>query len=325
MRAEDVVVVIPCLNEEAHLPGLIEQLLADGEASGATIVVADGGSTDRSRQIVADFAARTPRVRLMDNPKRLQSAGINLAAAEAGEDARWLVRIDAHAGYPATYVSDLVKTARAIDAGSVVVSMRAVGRSCFSTAAATAQNSRLGTGGSAHRHSSAGDWVDHGHHALFDLTDFRALGGYDEAFSHNEDAEYDTRLAARGRRVWLMGGAGIDYYPRSSPGALFRQYRKYGQGRARTMIKHRAQPKLRQILPVGVAPAVALALLTPLWWPLALPATIWAAAALIWGLCLGVRAGSACAALSGVAAMTMHVAWSIGFIGEVALGRRPAR
>ena len=48
-------------------------------------------------------------------------------------------------------------------------------------------------GGAAHRRLSGGGWVDHGHHALFALSKFRALRGYDEAFLANEDAEFDVR------------------------------------------------------------------------------------------------------------------------------------
>ena len=45
----------------------------------------------------------------------------------------------------------LVEAATATRAESVVVPMRTVGESCFQIAAATAQNSRIGAGGSAHR------------------------------------------------------------------------------------------------------------------------------------------------------------------------------
>ena len=79
-------------------------------------------------------------------------------------------------------------------ADSVVVSMNAEGSACLQRAAAAAQNSLLGNGGSSHRIRSDGRWVDHGHHALMTTAAFKAVGGYDEAFSHNEDAELDVRL-----------------------------------------------------------------------------------------------------------------------------------
>jgi succinoglycan biosynthesis protein ExoA len=133
-------------------------------------------------------------------------------------------------------------------AESVVVSMTARGVTCFQKAAAAAQNSRLGNGGSAHRRLAEGRFVDHGHHALMNINAYRSVGGYDETFTHNEDAELDARLIAAGYRIYLCPGADITYYPRTSLTSLFRQYRNFGRGRAMTILKHRMKPKLRQMI-----------------------------------------------------------------------------
>jgi succinoglycan biosynthesis protein ExoA len=178
-----------------------------------------------------------------------------------------------------------------------------------------------------------GAWVDHGHHALFDLTLFMDVGGYDENFAANEDAELDRRLLAAGGRIWLEPQAAITYYPRATVGALFRQYRNYGCGRARNLRRHPVPVRLRQLLPLGVIPATlsaVLGLTAAAVWPvaatagllLALPMLCWLAGSIVAGLALGFRARSACAACAGVAAITMHAGWSLGFIAE-ALSRRP--
>lgn len=325
-----VLIVIPCLNEEAHLARLLEWLLDD--AAGATIVVADGGSVDESRAIVSRYAAAKPDVHLLDNPRRLQSAALNLAAARFGDGRAWLIRIDAHCRYPDGYVDGLLAAAGRNGATSVVVPMVTIGRGCFQRAVAAAQNSVLGTGGSLHRHIGQGRFVDHGHHALFGLDLFRRVGGYDESFSHNEDAELDLRQRAAGGRIWLEPGLAIGYWPRSTPSALFRQYRGYGSGRARTTARHAQNLKLRQWLPVTIAPLAGLAVLgcvlgpfAPAMLVLALPALVWAAAALGYGVVLGIRAGSWCAAGSGWAAMIMHFGWSLGYLSRWRTAEGPFR
>jgi succinoglycan biosynthesis protein ExoA len=317
-------VVIPCLNEEAHLPALLARLLDDQGAEAFRIVVADGGSTDRSREIVDAVALRDPRVVLMDNPRRLQAAGVNRAAAVHGGDCAWLLRVDAHAEYPADYGSSLLDEAARTGADAVVVSMVTRGGGFFQRAAAAAQNSLLGAGGSPHRKPGPGRWVDHGHHALMRLDLFRAVGGYDEDFVANEDAELDLRLAAHGARIWLSGEVSIGYVPRPSPGRLFRQYLNYGDGRARTLLRHRQRPKVRQLLPAMVTPAVLAAPLGFLFEPLAWPAAAWAAASLAYGAVLGLRARDGAAAASGAAAMVMHLGWSLGFWRRL-LSTRPGR
>ena len=318
---DDVLIVIPCLNEELHLGGLLDALTAD--TPGALIVVADGGSSDGSRAIVLDRAKRAENIRLVDNPARLQSAGVNLGARLFGRTRKWLVRIDAHCGYPAGYVSRLLSAAADNDATCVVVPMRTRGSNCFQRAAAAAQNSVLGTGGSSHRHVGAGRFVDHGHHALMRLDPFFKAGGYCERFVANEDAELDHRLTQLDARIWLEPSAAIDYYPRRKPAALFRQYLRYGTGRAMTVQRHRMAMKARQIAPTIVAPAVLIALLAPIagWW-LAVPALIWAIGCVSCGLLLGWRARDRCIAMTGGAAMIMHFAWALGFWRQKMLRRR---
>jgi succinoglycan biosynthesis protein ExoA len=314
-------VVIPCLNEEEHIAGVIASLLDDPDWADPLVVVADGGSTDATRAIVETLASNDSRIRLISNPGRIQSAAVNLAAKTLGADRRFLVRVDAHARYPQAYVSRLMREADRTGATSVVVAMETLGVTCFQKAAAAAQNTVLGAGGSAHRRKGAGGFVDHGHHALFDMAAFLEAGGYDESFSHNEDAEFDTRLVASGGRIWLTPAVGLHYYPRKTPGALFRQYLKFGDGRAKTFLKHRRRPKLRQLLPLAVAPAAALVVLAP-WQPIfALPAAIWALLTLTGGLVLGAKAKNPCAASAGVPAMIMHLAWSVGYWRRLVIGR----
>jgi succinoglycan biosynthesis protein ExoA len=310
-------IVIPTLDEAPVIARVINRILDDDGLVDPLVVVADGGSTDETREIVRGIAGRDPRVRLIDNPGRLQSAALNLAAQAVAGDRAWLVRVDAHADYPRNYASRLIEEALATGASSVVVSMDTVGETGFQRAAAAAQNSLLGTGGSAHRLASEGQWVDHGHHALFELAAFEAVGGYDETFSHNEDAELDIRLAGQGGRIWLTDKVRIGYHPRRTPRALWRQYFSYGKGRARTVLKHYTPLKLRQALPLAVAPAVLSLALAPFFWPLALPALVWALAALSFGVVLGVRRRDPWVMLSGPAAMIMHLGWSAGFWAQL--------
>lgn len=315
-------IVVPCLNEAAHLPHLLTRLLAQAEPQDL-IVVADGGSQDGSQAIVEDLAKHDSRLRLLANPARLQSAAINLAVEHYGHGRTFLIRIDAHADYPPAFVQSLIEAGEATGADSVVVPMRTVGHGCFQIAAATAQNSRIGAGGSAHRIGGASGWIDHGHHALMRISAFNRIGGYDPTFSHNEDAEYDRRLGLTGGRIWFQADLAIDYFPRKSLGSLFRQYINHGRGRARTVIKHQMPLKPRQFLPALVFPSVAVGLvglfLALAWNPILSlavgPALLWVLACLGGGFQAAYRAGTpACGYLAGVAAMAMHLGWSIGFL-----------
>lgn len=311
--SERFLIVIPCLNEEAHLDALLTNLRADPAAANARIAVADGGSTDASLEIIRAHAEADPRVALLPNPKRIQSAAMNLAVAQYGSD-EMFVRLDAHAHYPDGFLPALIDAYKTSGADSVTVSMRAAAHGdCFQAAAAAAQNSVLGNGGSSHRNAGERRWVEHGHHALFRTAAFKAAGGYDETFTHNEDAELDTRITNAGGRILLAADIVMDYFPRATARGLARQYFNYGKGRAKTALKHGKMLKLRQLAPVAVAPAATLALLTPFSAWAAAPIAAWFALCVGFGFVLGARERTACAYASGFAAAIMHLAWSFGF------------
>jgi len=315
-----VLVVVPCLNEESHIEGVVKGLLVEADRIAMTIVVADGGSADGTRAIVERLARRDSRLVLLDNPKKIQSAALNLAVRRYGDGASHLLRVDAHARYPARYCERLLATQAGTGADSIVVGMRTEGRSCFERAAAAAQNSILGNGGSAHRNATVGRWVDHGHHALMTLAAYRAVDGYDESFSHNEDVELDLRLRENGFRIFLIGGMSIGYYPRRNPVALFKQYFKIGRGRARNVLKHRRHTKLRHLILAAVAPILCLLLLAPLSAVFAAPALCWALLCLGYGVLIGFRLRDWCAAGAGLAAIATQAGWSFGFHAGLAGG-----
>ncbi len=310
-------IIIPCLNEAKHIEPLIEKLDPALDDLNARIVVADGGSTDGTREIVARISETDHRVILLDNPRRLQSAAINLAVSTFGRDYEYFIRIDAHGDYPDDYCQRLVEEAEETEADSVVVAMETVGFGMFQKATAFAQNSKLGNGGSKHREGAEGHWTDHGHHALMRVNAFETVGGYDETFSHNEDAELDYRLKKAGFGIWMTDKTRMIYYPRSSVKTLFRQYLGYGRGRAKNILKHGNMPKLRQMLPLAVVPVFIGAFLAVLNWIAVIPFSLWAIACVGYGFWMAVGQRNPYGPLAALSAMVMHFAWSAGFWMEL--------
>lgn len=327
MNAHDLnhgrsLIVIPCLNEAKYIEALIAKLAGAMQDLGADLVVVDGGSTDGTRDIVQRITSVNPKVKLLDNPKKIQSAAVNLAIATLGANYDYMIRIDAHGEYPADYCQRLMEDAMATGADSVVVAMKTVGIGTFQKATAFAQNSKLGNGGSKHRTGAVGHWAEHGHHALMRIEAFEAVGGYDESFSHNEDAELDYRLGKAGYRIWMTDKTSMVYYPRAKLVPLFWQYFGYGRGRAKNFLKHRATPGLRQMLPLAVAPIAFGALLAIVNWMAVVPVGVWAAACLGYGVWMALGQRNPYGPLAAVAAMVMHLAWSAGFWRELLDFRR---
>ncbi|MBY3433049.1 glycosyltransferase family 2 protein [Rhizobium laguerreae] len=324
-----VTVVIPVLNEERFILPLLESLGCLGGAPCLPcpheIIIVDGGSTDRTLGILAEIGVESG-IRVIHNPDRIQSAGINLAAREANPAAKYMVRVDAHAIYESGFIECVVNSLVQTGASSVVVPLITLPHKDargFIWAVTVAQRSKLGNGGSAHRlETTPAQWVDHGHHAGFDLDFFRKIGGYDETFATNEDAEYDVRVAQSGGRIWFEPAAKVWYSPRETARALARQYFRYGMGRASTILKHRLRPKPRQMFPLVATAANAGSLLTSVLWTPALGVPVvyllvCFVAAIRERKASGISDNGHVDEEATCALAIMHIAWGLGFACRV--------
>src|SRR5687768_18600840 len=91
-----VTIAMPAYNEEKFIEACITSVQAqDYPRELIEILVADGRSTDRTRDILARLAAADPRIRIVDNPARLQAAGLGLIVKQATGDI--VVRMDVQA------------------------------------------------------------------------------------------------------------------------------------------------------------------------------------------------------------------------------------
>jgi glycosyltransferase involved in cell wall biosynthesis len=239
---------MPCLNEERHIEACVRGALAqDYPGDHLEVVVADGGSKDRTREIVRRIAAEDSRVTLIDNPGRLQSAGMNEAVKRARGDV--IIRMDVHAEYASDYVRKSVEVLDRTGADNVGGAARTLAAVPFQRAVCAALESPLGVGGSKYRDPDNEGWVETVFNGAFRRSVFETVGLYDPHAITNEDAELNQRIHDAGGRVYLSREVVVHYMPRDRAGPLARQYFKYGQGRARTLLKHRRLLSIRPVIP----------------------------------------------------------------------------
>ena len=264
-----VSIVMPCLDEEPYIEDCIRSVQAqDWPRDRLEILVADGMSMDATREILARLAAdgrphphhRQPRA----HPGR-RAQRVHPPRARRDHRAHGCargVRVGLRAQLRARARAHGRRQRRWPRAGP-----RA--RTFFQRCVAAALTSPLGIGGSKYRKEGEEGWVESVWPGAFRREVFERVGLFDPHAVTNEDAELNQRIADAGGRVYLSPDIGVAYYPRESMRALARQYFKYGQGRARTLLKHRRFLSLRPALPflwlVGEAALVA----TSPWQPLA--------------------------------------------------------
>lgn len=323
IQPKSILAVIPTLNEELHIEECIRSLMNGGEKLlEVPVIVADGGSEDSTCQIVERLSVEFPNIQVLQNPKRLQSAAINLVAEKfGGEETDVIVRCDAHSIYPDRFILDVAESLMNVKADSLVIPMDATGSTCFEKANAWIVDTPLGSGGASHRGGDVSGYVDHGHHAGFKFSTFLELGGYDESFSHNEDAEYDYRLCLNKGTIYMDADIRIKYVPRGSIRSLSRQYYNYGKGRAKNTTKHGQSLRLRQMIPILVLGANIAGLVVGIWCKFFLLAPFGYISLLVAASAWTIfRHRSVCGVWSGLALGAMHMSWALGFLKQKLIG-----
>jgi len=316
-----VTVLVPMRNEEEFIETCLTSICAqDYPEELLEIIVLDGESTDKSCAVVSEMAVHTPRIRLLNNPGRLQARAMNIGIEAATGEI--IVRADAHAIYGTNYVSLCVSHLVAGEAENVGGKQVGVGERPFSRAIATALNSSLGAGNADYRVATEPCYTDTVWLGSWYKKTLQELNGFNEDMPPNEDYELNCRLRARGGRILLDPALPSTYFPRSSPFLLWRQYFRYGVGKVRMLHLHPETLIRRQIIP----PLFVLGLLCAI---LAMPLTPWVfvgyfgfyLAALIVGAVQHARkTKTRFQLLLPVVYAIMHIAWGLGFLWEFLIG-----
>jgi glycosyltransferase involved in cell wall biosynthesis len=250
--APTVTVAIPVLNEEAHIDACLDAVAGQTYPGIVEVLVVDGGSTDATRAMVAD----RPGVRLLENPRRIQAAALNIALEEAKGDV--FVRVDGHCVVASDYVERCVKVLQRTAAAMVGGAMTPVAEDALQRGIASAMASKIGAGPARFHSGGASGPVDTVYLGAYRTELARAVGGYATDVGVNEDAEFAIRMRSRGP-VWFDQTIRSTYVPRGSLRAVGRQFYRYGRSRAATVRKHPRSLVVRQL----AAPVLLVALVTP--------------------------------------------------------------
>jgi glycosyltransferase involved in cell wall biosynthesis len=232
------------------------------------VILADGMSSDRTREEVARFQHEHAdlRVCLVDNPKRNIPSGLNRAIEAA--QGEYVVRLDAHSVPAEDYVTRCLEALQAGKGDNVggIWQIRPGAKHWIARSIAVAAAHPMGVGDALYRYTSQAAYVDTVPFGAFRRETLQRVGLFDETLLTNEDYELNTRIRKSGGRVWLDPRIRSAYFARSSLGALARQYWRYGYWKWRMLRRYPETLRWRQALPpVFVLGLAGLLLLSPVW------------------------------------------------------------
>ena len=367
-----VTVILPCRNEALHIEHCLNSICQQQQPEGGfEIIIADGMSDDGTREILARLEKEIsgpkfhlpfpvsgfdpqpspintqpprcgqvvirpvvsgPLLRLIDNPGRIVSTGLNVATRAACGQV--IVRMDAHTDYAPDYICRCLEALERTGADNVGGPARTKAESSMHKAIAAAYHSPFSVGGARFHDVNYEGSVDTVTYGCWPRSTFQKVGLFDEELVRNQDDEHNLRIVRGGGKIFQSPKIKSWYKPRSSLPGLFKQYMQYGYWKVRVIQKHKLPASWRHLVPASFLVALALLfLLSAFGFPLSACGCI----SLIVVYILGVLAASAITAaktewkllpLLALVFPCYHFGYGLGFlqgIWDFVIGRKGAR
>lgn len=248
-----ITICMPVRNEERYIERTLQELLnQDYPKDRYEIIVADGESEDRTKEIVNNLSVKNPNVILMSNPRRLSSTGRNVGFKN-GKGDMFLV-VDGHCWIGHNQLlKNIVNCFEKSNAHclSRPQPLDPPDITDFQKAVALARASRVGHGGDSLIYSDHEGYVSPvSNGAVYKKEVFEKIGFVDETFDVCEDVDFNYRLKEAGFKAYMSQSLAIKYYPRESLYGLFKQMVRYGKGRFKFLKKHPETLSFTGLVPV---------------------------------------------------------------------------
>lgn len=205
-------IVIPTLNEENHIEKCLSSVFNQTYYSNITeIFVVDGGSIDRTVEIVNRLCLDHTNLFLLHNNKIIQAAAFNIAIDNFKGDL--LIRLDAHCTYDSEYIHYCVRYHASFDYGNVGgrCIIEPDSGSNMAKVIALANASRFGLGFAAYRVGEKIMFTDSVPFGSFTKKVLSDVGKMDESLPRGEDNEYNARIREKGYKI-LFDPKIVSYY-----------------------------------------------------------------------------------------------------------------
>ncbi|WP_226655171.1 glycosyltransferase family 2 protein [Pseudalkalibacillus hwajinpoensis] len=214
-------VLLVVKNEERYIRKLLEGVLQqEFPQHSYEILVVDGMSSDRTKDIIEDVSLKNPgRIRLFENPKETLPTGWNLAIQNA--KGKYILRVDGHTMIPKGFLTgyyDLIQRQPDMDCVGGVI--RTEGKGFWGTINAYVYSHPMGVGNSMFRITkSSSKWeglVDTVPYGAYKREVFQKAGLFNENLRRSEDIEFHARVRNQGGKFYLSSDIASTYFARDS-------------------------------------------------------------------------------------------------------------
>lgn len=246
-------VICPIYNEEKYIAKCLDSIIEqDYPKDEMELLLVDGMSTDRTRDVIAGYQKKYPWIKVLDNPKRIAPCAMNVGIkASFGEI---IIRLDAHVLYPSNYFSVLVNKLQELpEAENVgaICNTLPVNETIEAHAIAAVLSSSFGVGNSYFRVGASEVMeVDTVPFGCFRRSIFDKVGLYDEELVRNQDDELNARIVNSGGKIYLIPNLECEYFARDTANKVYKMFYQYGMFKPLVNKKLGSPATVRQFFPL---------------------------------------------------------------------------
>ena len=272
-------VVCPIYNEEKYIAQFLDSLLQqDYPKNDLEILLVDGMSKDKTREIVATYTQQYPFIRLIDNPERIVPYAMNRGIEAATGDI--IMRLDAHASYQPDYFSVLARGIKRLNAENVgtVCKTDVLNKTPKTLAIREVLGNKFGVGNSTFRTGITKEQeVDTVPFGCWKRDVFEKYGLYDVRLVRNQDIELNKRILRGGGKIYILPDTYCTYLARETWSGLAKN--NYGNGKWNILTVYYTKTfsslSLRHFIPLlFILSLIVPLLLSIFWWLFALVSAV---------------------------------------------------
>jgi len=213
-----VSIIIPCRNEEKFIGECLDSIIAnDYPKDKLEILVVDGLSEDRTREIIKRYIEQYPYIKLLNNSKKYTPFALNIGIKRAKGDA--IMLMGSHAIYSKDYISKSIKYLKEYEVDNVggVIKILSKDNTLIAKAIVLASSSFFGAGNAYYKtgNSKGAKFVDTVFGGCYKKEVFFKIGFFNENLVRNQDFEFNLKLKRFGGKILLAPDIIAYYYPKS--------------------------------------------------------------------------------------------------------------
>lgn len=271
--AVDVSVVIPCFNEEKYIGQCIDSLFKETNGLELQILIADGMSTDNTRNEIAKKQATYPgKIQVLDNHKRKTPYALNLGIEHA--KGKYTLIASAHSSFDPHYITGIIQVFKEgeyeADIIGGMMETKVLNETPKSLSIVNVLSNKFGVGNSMFRVGvEKPTYVDTVPFGIYKTKLLKTINGYDVRLIRNHDMEMSKRILALGYKILLLPTPKCYYYARETLKGVFQNNFRNGNWNIKTVYitKRFSSLSLRHFIPLIFLLSIILPLLAGLLLP----------------------------------------------------------